>query len=373
MTRKPKELEPFTHEAATCSFCPKMCRFSCPVDRVEGSESTSPWGKVTLLRHVQQGQIPLDHEVLDSSYRCTGCLACKKACVHEQELPPMFEAVRAMGAAAGLAPEALKRKDELMSRFGNPVGPELGHCLVDRVPASRFGRQAPVLIFFGCTTLKKYPGIVDDTVRVLDAGEVDYAVAGPDQICSGLPSASHGYPQRFREVALRNIERFRRYPRVISDCPGAVSTFRRRYPELGLPASVQVEHLSILLLELLTSGRLQPRTQAVEKAFYHDPCHLGRYLGVYDQPRELLRRLLGEQPEELTFNRDLGLCSGGGGGLPLTAPTTAKGVARLPVEETRSRKGSLLVSPCPTARKMFSRADSELDVQDPVTLLARRL
>ncbi|MBI4869102.1 MAG: (Fe-S)-binding protein [Candidatus Wallbacteria bacterium] len=373
MKQKLVELPEYGHETATCTFCPKMCRFACPVDRVEGSEASSPWGKMTMLRHLQTGEVSLDQGVLASAYKCTGCMACKQACLHGQELPPVFEAVRALAASRGLAHPKLAEKDEAMRLWGNPVGPKLSEELARRVPPSRFLRPAPVLVFFGCTTVKRFPNVLEETVRVLEAAGLDFAVAGPEKLCSGLPSLSHGYPERFREVALRNIALFANHARIVSDCPGAVSTFARKYPELGLPAHSKPEHLSVLLLELVRAGRLSPRLGRVRRAFYHDACHLGRYLGVYDQPRELLERVLGRKVEELAFHREMGLCSGGGGGLPLTNPELAAGIARLPVEEVRARGGDLLVSACPSARRRFQKADPDLEIVDPVSLLAAAL
>ncbi|MBI3890064.1 MAG: (Fe-S)-binding protein [Candidatus Wallbacteria bacterium] len=366
-------LPQYGHETATCTFCPKMCRFTCPVDRVDGSEASSPWGKMTMLRHLQTGQLSLDQGVLATAYRCTGCMACKQACLHGQELPPIFETVRALGAARGIAHPRLYEKDEAMRRWGNPVGQQLSEALAKHVPPSRFLRPAPVLVFFGCTTVKRFPRVLEETVQVLEAAGLDFAVAGPEKLCSGLPSLSYGFPDRFREVALRNIATFRNHARIVSDCPGAVSTFVRKYPELGLPEHCKPEHLTVLLLELLRAGRLSPRVGRVRRAFYHDACHLGRYLGVYNQPRELLERVLGQRAEEFAFSRELGLCSGAGGGLPLTNPQIAAGVAKLPVEEVRARGGDLLVSACPSSRRQFQHADPTLEVVDPVSLLAAAL
>ena len=72
MPPKPALLPTRKHTIDTCAFCPKMCRFTCPVDRVEGSETSSPWGKMTMLRHLQSQEMPLSQGPLAAAYKCTG-------------------------------------------------------------------------------------------------------------------------------------------------------------------------------------------------------------------------------------------------------------------------------------------------------------
>lgn len=366
-------LQPHRASIRTCAFCPKMCRFACPVDRAEGKETLSPWGKMTALNRVIEGHAPLDGEVRSIVDGCTGCKACTTACVHRQELPPVFEAARAAATRAGHTVQALEDRAEAVRAHGNPVGPSLSTTLREMVPPDRFTRRgADVLLALGCTTLKREPGTVGTILGVLDRSGVRYAVAGPEAVCSGEPLAAWGYPELFLVVARKNHKRFDGFSTVVADCPGAASAVSQRYRRAGLRVPPRVLHLTSFLAALLAEGKLTDRRRDAPEAasvVYHDACHLGRWLGEYDAPRQLLGEVLGGPPGELFSCRESGLCSGGGGGYPLTHPGGAASVARQTLTEIPEEHGMTLVTACPTARKMFRRARPDLCIADPVELL----
>ena len=104
---------------------------------------------------------------------------------------------------------------------------------------------------------------------------------------------------------------------------------------------------------------------------YHDPCQLGRGLGVYEAPRAVLTRALGRAPDEFDARRERAACSGGGGLLPVTMPANARTIARDRVDEHQRRGGGRIVTACASSLMSLRRANGTTRVDDLVSWIAR--
>jgi len=106
---------------------------------------------------------------------------------------------------------------------------------------------------------------------------------------------------------------------------------------------------------------------------YHDPCQLGRGIGVYDEPRDVLARALGRRPDEFARHRNDAQCSGGGGLLPLTMPRIARDIAAVRIaEHTRSEgSGGVIVTACASSARMFRKQGAS--AVDLASVVARSL
>jgi Fe-S oxidoreductase len=99
---------------------------------------------------------------------------------------------------------------------------------------------------------------------------------------------------------------------VVTTCPHCFNSLKNEYPDFGL--KVEVVHHSDYLLGLLAEGKLSPQNPVSGRVVYHDSCYLGRYNGVYDAPREILKRIPGvELVEPEYWTKQRGLCCGAGG------------------------------------------------------------
>jgi len=154
---------------------------------------------------------------------------------------------------------------------------------------------------------------------------------------------------------------------LVSDA-GCAMALKKHYPAAGVTVKPTIE----LLVKAGARSLSDLRTLRTDvRVRYHDPCQLGRGLGVYEAPRAVLTRILGRAPEEFADRREHATCSGAGGLLPRTMPETSKRIAAARANQHRSLGGGLVVTACASSLRAFRNAG--LDADDISTLIARSL
>ncbi|MEZ4220766.1 MAG: (Fe-S)-binding protein [Polyangiaceae bacterium] len=337
-----------------CAYCPKLCRAVCPVSEADRRETLTPWGKMSLTWMVSRGQVQADAETAAVAWACTGCLSCRDHCDHENPVAVTLAAARADYFARGLAPAAAQRSAERFAanavRVKNAVRSLAPGASVD--PESRIG------LVVGCSYLLKAPEVAAAAVRVAAA------LLGPVRVvdaCCGLPLLQAGDREGLGRARAAFEEATRGTSRLVAVDAGCAHFLQASHAE---PLVALVEQR----LERLRPGVELQHDGPVR---YHDPCHLGRGLGLYEEPRRILKHLLGREPEEFPRSRRDAVCSGGGGLVPETAPATSEGMARRRLEEHREAGGGLVVTACGESLARFGASGAQ--VMDLMTLVDRAL
>jgi dimethylglycine catabolism B len=358
-------VEPHRKEHENCTFCPKLCRHSCPVSTVEGRETTTPWGKMNALHHADAGMLELTPELAATFYACTGCLRCTEYCDHGNRPYHALSAGRAEAMRAGVAPEAARevveqhaaRKAKAAERAVRIFGPTAG---------SRVTETAFVPGCSACATRPDDAKAAHDVVESLLGEEVRVVTSG----CCGLPLLDAGDREGFLTSLRQFIERIGGARRVVFQDPGCMYALAKQGPELGVETGLELIHLTELAAEHIE--RFDPIDGPPELR-YHDPCRLGRGLGVYDAPRALLAKILGRDPSSFYHERNLAECSGAGGGLPHTSPETADRIADERLLEHEARGGGGLVTACPSSAHRLAKRGDDVEIFEISSLLARSL
>lgn len=339
-------VEAHEREHTFCAFCPKLCRFSCPVSTVQARETTTPWGKMTSLHHVAKGNLPMDASYAETWWACTGCMRCRTFCDHGNQVAATLAAGRAEAVAAGVAPSAaydvidahaereLRAQDAAEERFGERLRTPSGTVFVPGCTGCvTAGDDAEA-------TLRGVDVLADERARVEASG------------CCGLPLLDAGDRDGFVRAATRFVEALGAADRVVFQDPGCLHALARVAPELGVTHSVPMEHVSELAAQHLPRLHELPMEGPVR---YHDACRLGRGMGVYDPPRAVLARILGRAPEEFSQIRDRAECSGAGSQVPRTDRETADAIARERLADHDLMGGGTVVTSCPASRRSFER------------------
>jgi Fe-S oxidoreductase len=259
----------------------------------------------------------IDPEVV---WACTTCRACEQECPGFISYVDKFIDVRRhLVQEQGEFPHDLATAFRGLENAGNPWGlpaqqrREWSEGL--KLPRLAEKPEAKYLLWVGCAAAydERARKIARATAQLLVKAGVNFAVLGEEETCTGDPARRAGNEFLFQIQAQANVEVLNGYgvKRIITICPHCYNTLGNEYGDFG--GKYEVVHHSELLARLVAEGRLTPTRRVEAKVVYHDACYLGRYNGVYEQPRDILRRIPGVELVEATENRDRGMCCGAGG------------------------------------------------------------
>jgi Fe-S oxidoreductase len=344
-----------------CTYCPKLCRHTCPVSNAEARETLTPQTKMAILRQlrVAEPQARIEHtfERTEPIYGCTGCGACTDFCLHGVETGAALFRGREEAERDGRGHPALANFTARWDAHSKKAQAQIRAS----VTPSRRPLEAQVAFLPGCEA----PELAARMVELCDRVGAEYvAVADGEHSCGGYPLLAAGQFDTFRIHAERMARALVGYARVVVHCPGCAWAMRTQYRNFGVPLAAVVEHTTEFLEGF--AERLPVKAQK-KSAFYHDPCYLGRHLGVYDPPRRLAGKAVAEL-REFSRARHEAECSGGGGLLPETMPSTADAIAEHRLVEVREAGVKEVVTSCATCRRRLSRGD--VKAVDLVELLA---
>jgi Fe-S oxidoreductase len=342
MTRQLPLLADSQAALETCGYCPKLCRGACPVSDAEPRESLTPWGKMTMAWLAQRGDVPADRENSRVTWACSGCHACQSWCEHSN---PVFETLlkaRADASAVGAAPESVKQalaKQAHRARLNRERVDQLARELA-------LPQRSKQVLLVGCAYWLEFPDVARNLVLAVRKLIGDFTLI--DECCGAV--RAYAGDRLGRDVAAaRMAKKLSGVERVIVHDPGCAMHL----------ASYSVETVVALAdRERAALGTLAAATTA-RPMRWHDPCQLGRGLGLFDEPRRVLTKLLGRAPDEFRASREQALCSGGGGLLPVTYPEISGRMAERRLAEHESSGGGTVVTACATSLRRFRRSGAE--------------
>ncbi len=351
----------------TCARC-GFCKVTCPTYPFGGGfEAFSPRAKVYFLKEYYEGRIDLTPGWVDRLYRCTTCERCQSVCQTAIPLVHLWERIRAEIVDRGLGPmPAHKKLRDFAEKWGNPYGEPATKQSEWLLPEHAPVETADILIFGGCTASYRMPPMLQTGVTILTRLGVPYAYAGGEEHCCASPLLRTGQLSVAGELIRRNLELFARKGarRIVTPCGGCSKTLKYDYPawaqKLGIPFDAQVMHFSEVYVGLIREGRLKPVKSVDKVVTFHDPCHVGRSQGLFDEPREILAAIPGVRLVEMAFCREESRCCGAGGGVKANYPQMAAAIARDRVAEAIATGADTLVTMCPFCQASFAQAIEEL-------------
>lgn len=373
------------NEILACIQC-GFCRAGCPTFGETALESLNAKGRVSLAFHMLMGNLEPSEDLAKRLYQCMLCLNCRSVCPAQVKVSDIVRAARERLVAAGYLPEAFKPALASMIDAANPLlaPPEKR---TDSYP-SRFRVAEPgkteSILHLGCVTSFQDVKIIPAVMKVLDAAGVDYGVLGDKESCCGYLAYLVGDMDTFGKAMGAYVSRLEEYSpkRLITTCAGCLKTFRDLYPHYGWKNGIEVLHFVELLETLLNKGVLEFSKDAPAlKVVYHDPCDMGRHMGVYEPPRNVIKFLPNVELLEFPLNRALAKCCGGGGGMKGYDNELAGEIGYKRLASAIDLGADVLVSACPSCKGSFNQAAArarkekkgKIRVMDITELVASRL
>lgn len=242
------------------------------------------------------------------------------------------------------------------------------------------GKQPEVLFWVGCAGSfdERAKRITKAFAQILNKAQIDFAVLGTEESCTGDPAKRAGNEFLFQMQAMTNIEVMNAYEvkKIVTACPHCFNTLKNEYPSLG--GNYEVLHHTQFLKQLLDEGKISVvgGTFKGKKITYHDPCYIGRANNIYDAPRDLIAQLDADFVE-MKRSKAKGLCCGAGGAQMFKEPENGKkdiNVAR--TEEALDLKPEIIATGCPFCNTMLTdgvktkEKEGQVKVFDIAELLA---
>jgi Fe-S oxidoreductase len=208
--------------------------------------------------------------------------------------------------------------------------------------------------------------VAQATANILNKAGVDFGILGTKENCCGESIRKTGDEDVFKRLARENIKTFidNGVKKILVSSPHCYHTFKNEYPEFMV--KFDVIHISQYLFGLIHEGRLELKKQYEKKVTYHDPCYLGRHNGIYDQPREVLKKVPGLELNEMPDSRVESLCCGGGGGRVWMETQKGERFSDLRIEQAIEIGAEVLVTSCPYCITMFEDSRITLDVTEKI-------
>jgi Fe-S oxidoreductase len=335
-------------------------------------------GQIVIV-HENVETLPLyEHGLFTENelWSCTTCRACMEEC------PAMIEHVdQIVGLRRNLAmiqsevPGGVKRVLEGIERQGNPwrLPARERTAWADGldVPTLAEKEAVEVLYWVGCAPSydERSKKTARAMVQLMQRAGVDFAILGEEETCTGDPARRMGEELLYQMQAQTNVETMQQYTfkKVVTTCAHCFNTIKNEYPQFGGKAGedYEVVHHTQFLAQLVDEGKLTPTEPINERVAYHDPCYIGRYNDVYDEPRNVLESIPGlELVEAPDWNRQRSMCCGGGGGNVWMEGWGKKGVNVIRLEQLQKAEPGTLALSCPFCMVMFEDAAKNTGVDE---------
>ena len=393
-----------------CVHC-GLCLSVCPTYRVTGRETSSPRGRIFLMRGAAEGRVPVGELLRDEAALCLGCRACETACPSGVRFGTMLERTREEVGRAGLRSDFASRLERLALRHLVPhprrlrwltgglrvlqrsglldmlarwlparlrdaaelLPPLPARTRPGQPPAVRGESRGRVGLLAGCVMPELFAEAHQATLRVLAAAGFETVVPAASTCCGAL-AAHAGDGETARALARRNLAAFADVEVVLSHSAGCGAALRDAdhwLPGQGAPLAAKARDVC----EWLDAEGLDaPLGRLDARVCYDDPCHLLHGQGVGEAPRRLLAAIPGL---ELVPHADPGACCGAAGTYNLTQPEMSAAVAERKLDALVAADPDIVATGNPGClmqlRRGLARRRLRAEVVHPIELIDRSL
>ncbi len=376
-------LEDIIKETKTyyCLECGK-CTSLCPVAR--HNSNFSP--RLMLERALMGFGNELIHD--RELFSCLTCYACSDLCPADVDYPVFTQKVRNLAAVEGEHGDCA-HSGTLFSLMRLMSRPDIRQRRLEWLDGCRTSEKSEVLYFVGCAPyfqpifedIEVNPvNIARNSIKILNALGIEPMVL-PDERCCGHDLLWTGDVEAFKKLAQFNAQMIKESgaKKIVFSCPEGYRTFKLDYPRY-VELDCELMHITELLAQGLKSNELGLKKIA-KQVTYQDPCRLGRHLGIYEPPREIIKAIPGIKLVEMEHQGEGSICCGTSAWTNCGSYSKEIRVERL--LEAKATGAEVLVTACPKCQIHFKCAmvdkgaekgsNVRMEVMDIVTLVANAL
>ena len=370
------------HRCFRCGYCKfpsDFTDFNCPSYSRFRLETYSTGGRLWLIWAWLKKEIEWSEHFAEIVFSCATCRNCVEQCPMKfsDDIVDWIVSARSDMVEKSLVLPEIRDFLNNISKHGNPWGTARSKRDAWAEGIRRYKLGDEYLFYVGCVGSYEERGqrMAKNFAELLDKAEVSFGILGAEEDCDGNEAYTLGEMGLFQELAKKNVQKFKELgvKKVVTLSPHAYNSMKNKYPRFG---DFQVFHYTQLLLEMIQQGKIG-LSELKAKVTYHDPCFLGRYNGIYDISREILKSIPGIELTEMERTRENSFCCGGGSGNFVTdlLGRSEESPSRIRVREAHGAGAEILVVACPSCMMMLDDAvkdeglEGELTVKDIAELV----
>jgi len=346
----------------------KLC-FQCGLCDV-----VCPWNRVrnfSMRKIIREAAFGLTEIEGENIWRCTTCGTCPQQCPRGVKQIDVSVSLRRVATEYEVFPASVRSARTARASIiseGNPLQGEREKRAdwAKELPVKLYEEGMDILYFVGCylsydPRMKK---VAVAAASLLNKAGVNFGILGSQENCCGESIRKTGSEKVFKQLAKDNIKAFidNGVRKILVSSPHCYHTFKNEYPEFMV--NFEVVHMSQYLLELVRGGSLELKGEYLKKVTYHDPCYLGRHNEIYDEPRELLKKVNGLDLVEMEGFRKSSLCCGGGGGRIWMDTPREERFSDIRLKQAREVGARVLATSCPYCITNFEESRLNLEYED---------
>ncbi len=350
-----------------CIHC-EMCMEEgiCPSYTVTKEYQLSPIGRLDALRSLLENRKKEDIE--RSLLTCNFCGRCTQVCPEEIPIGELVVLGRNILYEKGSLPTP-KQERIIASILNKGNAVPKGERLIYKDPSYKeiIKRESDTVLFLGCICSFFQENTIKASIGILEQLEISFRLL-EDEGCCGIFLYDGGYFDKAESFFKRNLDRFKKLGirKIIVLCPSCYKCFSVYYPRLIKGFDLEIVHLVEIIAKELEKGKTLTPAVSDNKIILHEPCKMTRFMGILEEPRQILRRLKIEF-DEFQENRLMSMCCGAGGGVRAYDMEIA---LKIGAYVLRKAEGRDIVTTCPFCVMNFNASSKKYGIKSKAFHLA---
>ena len=229
-----------------------------------------------------------------------------------------------------------------------------------------------IVYFAGCMATYREQNIAKTTIALLKKLNVDFTMMGSEEWCCGSVMLRSGNSEVAQKMIEHNVKAIKDLGAVtvVTSCAGCYRTIKQDYPKYINDLDFEVLHTPEFLLKYIEDGKIEFTAMPEPlKVTYHDPCHLGRHMEIYDPPRQVLQAIPNLELVEMTRTRENARCCGSGGGVASAYKELANSMADTRLKDALDTNANILTSACPFCTYALKSAAERAQVAEKLNVI----